>query len=239
MADDTTEKTEKKEEKKEKKEKKPADQGKAAKPAGKPGKQGKGGKPDREAEEDATPAAPPPPSRLLLFYKNEIVPRLRAKFDYRNPMEVPRITKIVVNVGVGDARDNQKLLEKAVEELRDITGQKPVVTKARQSISNFKIRKGMNIGCFVTLRGPKMWAFLDKLISVSLPRVRDFRGVSPKAFDGRGNYNLGVREQLIFSEINPDKVEKVRGMNITIATSAKNDVEARELLAEFGMPFRK
>jgi large subunit ribosomal protein L5 len=178
-------------------------------------------------------------ARLKTFYTREIAPKLKAKFNLINPMRIPRILKVVVNMGVGDARENQKFMDKASEELRDITGQKPLVTKARQAISNFKIRQGMNIGCYVTLRGPKMWAFLDKLISVALPRVRDFRGVSPNAFDGRGNYNLGIREQLIFPEINLDKVEKTRGMNVTIVTSATSDVEAKELLSELGMPFRK
>ena len=177
--------------------------------------------------------------RLQAIYNKEIAPRLREKFGFKNTMQTPRLVKIVVNMGVGDARDNQKHLEKAAEELRDITGQKPQITKARKAISNFKIRAGMNIGCFVTLRGMRMWSFLEKLIGVSLPRVRDFRGVSPNAFDGRGNYNLGIKEQLIFPEINPDKVEKAHGMNITIVTTATNDVQARELLTELGMPFRK
>jgi len=215
-------------------------QGKKEKaPAGaKPGKQGKG-KAEAKAADATASVVPKIASRLQLQYAQEIAPRLKAKLNLKNSMEIPRIMKIVVNVGVGDARDNAKHLEKAVEELRDITGQRPVVTEAKASISNFKIRKGMNIGCYVTLRGARMWAFLDKLISVSLPRVRDFRGISPNAFDGRGNYNLGIREQVIFPEINPDKVDRVRGMNITISTSARNDVEARELLVEFGMPFRK
>jgi large subunit ribosomal protein L5 len=178
-------------------------------------------------------------SRMEQFYHSDIAPKLKTKFNFTNVMQIPRIQKIVVNIGCGDARENQKHMEKAVDELRDICGQKPVVTKARQAISNFKIRQGMNIGCFVTLRGQRMWAFLEKLIGVSLPRVRDFRGISANAFDGRGNYNLGLREQLIFPEINADKAEKVRGMNVTIVTSAKNDVEARELLTELGMPFRK
>lgn len=177
--------------------------------------------------------------RLKAIFEKEIAPKLRQKFGLKNTMETPKIVKIVVNMGVGDARDNQKHLEKAAEELRDITGQKPQITKARKAISNFKLRAGMNIGCFVTLRGTRMWSFLEKLIGVSLPRVRDFRGVSPNAFDGRGNYNLGIKEQLIFPEINPDKVEKTHGMNITIVTTAKNDVQARELLTELGMPFRK
>ena len=179
------------------------------------------------------------PIRLQQIFEKEIGPRLLQKFNLKNKMQTPKIVKVVVNMGVGDARDNQKHLEKAAEELRDITGQKPQITKARKAISNFKIREGMNIGCFVTLRGLRMWAFLEKLIGVSLPRVRDFRGVSPNAFDGRGNYNLGIKEQLIFPEINPDKVDKAHGMNITIVTTAKNDVQARELLTELGMPFRK
>lgn len=208
-----------------------------------PEKEKKVSKAERAAKSKASDSGdgktPKLPIRLKQIFDKEIGPKLRAKFNLKNVMETPQIVKVVVNMGVGEARDNQKHLEKAAEELRDITGQKPQITKARKAISNFKIRAGMNIGCFVTLRGQRMWAFLEKLIGVSLPRVRDFRGVSPNAFDGRGNYNLGIREQLIFPEINPDKVEKAHGMNITIVTTAKNDVQARELLTELGMPFRK
>lgn len=178
-------------------------------------------------------------SRLEEHYKREIVPALRNKFNYSSIMEVPKITKIVVNMGVGDAKDNPKFLENAVEELTIITGQKPVITKARKAIAGFKIRAGMPIGTMVTLRGERMYHFLDRLLNIALPRVRDFRGVSPKAFDGRGNYTLGLKEQLIFPEINYDKVEKVRGMDIVIVTTAKTDEEGRELLKGFGVPFRK
>jgi large subunit ribosomal protein L5 len=161
------------------------------------------------------------------------------KFKYSSIMEVPKIEKIVVNMGVGDAKENPKFLENAVEELSIITGQKPVITKARKAIAGFKIRAGMPIGTMVTLRGERMYHFLDRLLNIALPRVRDFRGVSPKAFDGRGNYTMGIKEQLIFPEINYDKVEKVRGMDIVIVTTAKTDEEGRELLTGFGVPFKK
>ncbi|ALA52718.1 50S ribosomal protein L5 [Shouchella clausii] len=178
-------------------------------------------------------------NRLKEKYQNEIVSSLTEKFNYPSVMAVPKIEKIVVNMGIGDAVQNAKVLDKAVEELQAITGQKPVITKAKKSIAGFKLREGMPIGAKVTLRGERMYDFLDKLVSVSLPRVRDFRGVSKKAFDGRGNYTLGVREQLIFPEIDYDKVDKVRGMDIVIVTTAKTDEEARELLTQVGMPFQK
>ncbi|WP_346243780.1 50S ribosomal protein L5 [Shouchella clausii] len=178
-------------------------------------------------------------NRLKEKYQNEIVSSLTEKFNYPSVMAVPKIEKIVVNMGIGDAVQNAKVLDKAVEELQVITGQKPVITKAKKSIAGFKLREGMPIGAKVTLRGERMYDFLDKLVSVSLPRVRDFRGVSKKAFDGRGNYTLGVREQLIFPEIDYDKVDKVRGMDIVIVTTAKTDEEARELLTQVGMPFQK
>lgn len=178
-------------------------------------------------------------NRLKEKYLNEIVPGLVEKFNYSSVMAVPKIEKIVVNMGVGDAVSNAKVLDKAVEELTEITGQKPIITKAKKSIAGFKLRDGMPIGAKVTLRGERMYDFLDKLISVSLPRVRDFRGVSKKAFDGRGNYTLGVREQLIFPEIDYDKVDKVRGMDVVIVTTANTDEEARELLTQIGMPFQK
>ncbi|GAE26048.1 LSU ribosomal protein L5p [Halalkalibacter wakoensis JCM 9140] len=178
-------------------------------------------------------------SRLKEKYTSEIVPSLVEKFNYSSVMGVPKLEKIVVNMGVGDAVSNAKALDKAVEELQDITGQKPLVTKAKKSIAGFKLREGMPIGAKVTLRGERMYEFLDKLISVSLPRVRDFRGVSKKAFDGRGNYTLGVKEQLIFPEIDYDKVDKVRGMDVVIVTTANTDEEARELLTQMGMPFQK
>jgi len=178
-------------------------------------------------------------NRLKEKYLKEVVPALMEKFNYKNIMEVPAIEKIVINMGVGDAVQNSKLLDSAVEELTAISGQKPVITRAKKSIAGFKLREGMPIGTKVTLRKERMYEFLDKLISVSLPRVRDFRGVSPKSFDGRGNYTLGVREQLIFPEVDYDRVNKVRGMDIVIVTTAKTDEEGRELLTLLGMPFRK
>jgi large subunit ribosomal protein L5 len=176
---------------------------------------------------------------LLKKYREEIAPAMQAKFGYTSTMQIPRLEKIVINMGVGDATQNAKLIEAAVEDLTAIAGQKPVVTKAKKSIAVFKVREGQEIGCKVTLRGARMYEFLSKLVNVALPRVRDFRGVSAKAFDGRGNYTLGVKEQLIFPEINYDKVVKVRGMDIVIVTTAKSDAEGRELLRLFGMPFEK
>ncbi|MGI8468652.1 MAG: 50S ribosomal protein L5 [Pyrinomonadaceae bacterium] len=178
-------------------------------------------------------------ARLKDKYKNEIAPSLAKDFDIKNSMAIPKIEKVIVNMGVGEAIANAKILDTAVEELRSITGQKPVVTKAKKSIASFKLRQGMPIGAMVTLRGERMYEFLDRLISVALPRVRDFRGVSPKAFDGRGNYTLGVREQLIFPEIDFNKVDKTRGMNISIVTTARTDEQARALLKGLGMPFRQ
>ena len=176
-------------------------------------------------------------TRLKERYLAEAVPALQQKFGYKNPMQVPKLDKIVINMGLGDCKDNAKALENAVEELGQISGQKPLVTAARRSIANFKLREGMNVGAKVTLRGERMEQFFDKLVSIALPRVRDFRGVSAKAFDGRGNYALGVREQLIFPEINYDKVEKIRGMEMIFVTTAHTDEEARELLSLLGMPF--
>lgn len=178
-------------------------------------------------------------ARLKEFYKNEVVPGLTKKFGYKNVMEVPKLDKVVINMGVGEAKDNAKLLESAVRDMEIIAGQKPVITKAKKSVANFKLREGMSIGCKVTLRGEKMYEFVDRLINLSLPRVRDFRGVNPNAFDGRGNYSLGIKEQVIFPEIEYDKIDKVRGMDIIFVTTAKTDEEARELLTLFGMPFRK
>lgn len=178
-------------------------------------------------------------NRLKEKYNKEIVPSLKQKFSYKSVMQVPRLEKIVVNIGAGDASHNSKLLDACVNDLMAITGQKPVITKARKSIAGFKIREGQNIGCKVTLRGENMYNFLDKLISVSLPRVRDFRGVSSKAFDGRGNYTIGIKEQLIFPEIEYDDVVKVRGMDIVLVTTAKTNEEAYALLEELGMPFKK
>ena len=178
-------------------------------------------------------------NRMRDFYKNDVVPAMVKKFSYKNIMEVPRIEKIVINMGVGEAKENPKALESAVSDLTIISGQKPIITKARKSIANFKVRDGMNIGCKVTLRGNKMYDFADRLISLALPRVRDFRGVSANSFDGRGNYALGIREQLIFPEISYDQVDKVRGMDIIFVTTAKTDEEAKELLTLLGMPFVK
>ena len=178
-------------------------------------------------------------NRLKEKYQQEIIPALMGKFNYKSVMQAPKLEKIVINMGVGDAVANAKALDNAVEELGQITGQKPVVTRAKKSIAGFRLREGMPIGAKVTLRGERMYEFLDKLVSVSLPRVRDFRGVSKKSFDGRGNYTLGVKEQLIFPEIDYDKVSKVRGMDIVIVTTANTDEEARELLTSFGMPFQK
>lgn len=178
-------------------------------------------------------------NRLKEKYQKEITPALVSKFNYNSVMQVPKVEKIVVNMGVGEAVQNAKVLDTAVDELQQITGQKPMVTRAKNSIAGFRLREGMPIGAKVTLRGERMYEFLDKLVSVSLPRVRDFRGVSKKAFDGRGNYTLGVKEQLIFPEIDYDKVSKVRGMDIVIVTTANTDEEARELLTQIGMPFQK
>jgi len=178
-------------------------------------------------------------NRLKEKYNNEIVKELQSKYNYKSVMEVPKLDKIVVNIGVGDASHNSKLLEVAMKELEIITGQKPVATKARKAIAGFKIREGQPIGCKVTLRGENMYNFLDKLISITLPRVRDFRGLSNKSYDGRGNYTLGLTEQLIFSEINYDDVVKVRGMDIVFVTTAKTNEEAHDLLKGFGMPFKK
>jgi len=178
-------------------------------------------------------------ARLKERYLNEVAPALMQKFNYKNVMQVPRVEKVVINMGVGDAVGNSKVLDAAVEDLQRISGQKPVITRAKKSIAGFKLRAGMPIGCKVTLRGDRMYYFLDKLFNIALPRVRDFRGVSSKAFDGRGNYTLGLKEQLIFPEIEYDKVEKIRGMDVVIVTTAETDEEARELLSELGMPFSK
>jgi large subunit ribosomal protein L5 len=177
-------------------------------------------------------------ARIKEMYKKEVVPALMEEFGYKSVMQVPRLTKIVVNMGLGQAVQNIKLIDSASAEIAQITGQKPVVTRAKKSIASFKLRKGMPIGCMVTLRGDRMYEFFDRLVNVALPRVRDFRGVSDKAFDGRGNYSIGVREQIIFPEINYDKVERIQGMNVTINCSAGNDEEAKSLLVKLGMPFQ-
>ena len=178
-------------------------------------------------------------SRLKDQYQNEIIDAMVKKFKYKNRMEVPKLDKIVVNMGTGEAKENAKILEAAMSDMELITGQKPIKTISKKSIANFKIREGMPIGCKVTLRGEKMYEFLDRLVNLALPRVRDFRGVNPNAFDGRGNYALGIKEQLIFPEVEFDKIDKVRGMDIIFVTTAKTDEEARELLAQFNMPFQK
>lgn len=178
-------------------------------------------------------------SRLKSLYNDEIVAAMTKKFGYKNVMEVPKINKIVINMGIGEAKENAKVLESAVKDMETIAGQKAVLTKAKNSIANFKIREGMAIGCKTTLRGEKMYEFLDRLVNLALPRVRDFRGVNPNSFDGRGNYALGIKEQIIFPEVEYDKVDKVRGMDIIFVTTAKTDEEARELLTLFNMPFAK
>ena len=178
-------------------------------------------------------------ARLKETYKNDVFPALKEKFQYENVMEVPKLEKVTLNMGLGEAKENAKVLESAVEEISLITGQRPVVTKARKSIANFKVRQGMPVGAKVTLRGDNMYVFLDKLFNVALPRVRDFKGVSKNSFDGRGNYSMGIKEQLIFPEINYDDVETIKGMNIVFTTTAKTDEEAQALLADLGMPFEK
>jgi large subunit ribosomal protein L5 len=178
------------------------------------------------------------PARLAATYKTQVVPQLMKDFGYKNPMQVPKIEKIVVNMGLGEAINNNKLIEQAEEQMMAISGQKAVVTRSRKSIANFKLRENQAIGCMVTLRKDRMYEFFDRLVSIALPRVRDFKGVSSKSFDGKGNYTLGIREQIIFPEINYDKIEKIKGMNITIVTTARNDEEGRALLRHMGMPFR-
>ncbi len=178
-------------------------------------------------------------SRVAQQYAEEIVPYLTKKFGYKNPMEVPKLVKIIISSGLGDIKDNAKSIQMAVNEIKQITGQQPILTKARKSVANFKVREGMNVGIKVTLRGNRMYDFYDKFVSIALPRVRDFRGLSADSFDGKGNYNMGVKEQLIFPEIQYDQVEKIRGMDICFVTTAKTDEEARELLRAMGMPFKK
>jgi len=226
-------------ESKPKKEKAPAEAG--AKGGGK-GKGDKGDKGDKgKGKKEAAPAAPERPAappRLRDKYHKDVTSAMKRRFNYTNAMQIPRVTKIVVNMGLGAAVANPKIIDTAVEELGQITGQKPVVTKAKKAISNYKLRAGISIGAMVTLRRERMWEFLDRLISFTLPRVRDFKGVSAKGFDGRGNYTLGLREQIIFPEINYDKIDTVKGMNVSIVTTAKTDEEGRALLTELGMPFR-
>jgi large subunit ribosomal protein L5 len=192
-----------------------------------------------KAKKAAAPQEPARPARLRERYAAQVLPELMKELGFKNPMQAPKLDKIVVNMGLGEAINNGKIIDASVEQLGQITGQKPVVTKARKSIANFKLRQGQSIGAMVTLRGDRMYEFFDRLVSIALPRVRDFKGVSPKAFDGKGNYTLGVREQIIFPEINYDKVEKIKGLNITVVTTARNDEEGRALLRHLGMPFRQ
>jgi len=221
---------------------KPAPKADKTEKAGKP--EGKGDRPEKAGKQEAKPAKqekvhkPDYPARLHEQYAKEIVPELKRKFGYHSVMQVPRISKITLNMGVGETVQDKKILDNAVADLIKISGQKPVVTNARKSIATFKIRKGFPVGCMVTLRGSRMYEFLDRLVSIAIPRIRDFRGISNRAFDGRGNYNLGVKEQIIFPEIEYDKIDALRGMNISIATTAKNDDEAHALLAAFRFPFK-
>jgi large subunit ribosomal protein L5 len=210
-----------------------------AKPA-KPGREAKEAKEVKDAKESkpARPAKPAGPARLHVFYRDTVVGELTKQFGYKSVMQVPRIEKIVLNMGVGEAVADKKIMDHAVADMTKIAGQRPIVTKARTSIANFKIRTGYPVGCKVTLRGARMYEFLDRLVSVAMPRIRDFRGISARAFDGRGNYNMGVKEQIIFPEIEYDKIDAIRGMNITISTTAKTDEEAKALLTAFRFPFR-
>jgi large subunit ribosomal protein L5 len=190
------------------------------------------------APKSAAPEIPAPPARLAMYYKEKVVPELMQKFGYKTIMQVPRLRKITVNMGVGETTTDKKILDNAVADMTKIAGQKPVVTKARKSIANFKVRAGFPVGCMVTLRGARMYEFFDRLVNVAMPRIRDFRGVSNRAFDGRGNYNLGFKEQIIFPEIDYDKIDVLRGMNIAISTTARTDDEARALLSAFRFPFK-
>jgi large subunit ribosomal protein L5 len=229
---------------KEKHDAKPRQQGdKGAPPQQKPAQQAKpqGKKEPKKEAAPAKPAAPEepaPPARLAQYYREKVVPELKQKFGYKSPMEVPRIKKITLNMGVGETTTDKKVLDNAVADMAKIAGQKPVVTKSRKSIANFKVRANFPVGCMVTLRGARMYEFLDRLVNVAIPRIRDFRGVSNRAFDGRGNYSLGIKEQIIFPEIEYDKIDALRGMDIAINTTAKTDDEARALLAAFRFPFR-
>jgi len=210
----------------------------AAKPQAKAAKADKGDRAAKPAEIAHAADQPHQPARLKDVYRNEIVPALTKQFGYKTRMQVPRVSKVVLNMGVGEATADRKILDNAVADMTKISGQKPVITKARKAIAGFKIREGYPIGCMVTLRQERMYEFLDRLVTVALPRVRDFRGISARGFDGRGNYNMGVKEQIIFPEIEYDKIDAIRGMNITITTTAKTDAEAKALLAAFKFPFR-
>jgi len=196
-----------------------------------------GARKEDKPKEPGTRAEAPP--RMLSMYRDTVVPQLTKEFDYANVMRVPRIAKVVVNIGIGEAKDNDKALDAAVGDVTTITGQKPALMKARKSVANFKLRAGQTVGIKTTLRGRRMWYFLDKLVNVALPRIRDFRGVNPEGFDGRGNYSLGLREQVVFPEIDYDKIDKLRGLEVSIVTTARSDDEARSLLTRLGMPFRK
>ena len=196
------------------------------------------GAPAPKPAKDEAPAVPPPPPRLREHYRTQVVPELMKKFGYKTVMQVPRVAKITLNMGVGETTTDKKILDNAVADMTRIAGQKPVVTKARKSIANFKVRAGFPVGCMVTLRGARMYEFLDRLVNIAIPRIRDFRGVSSRAFDGRGNYSLGIKEQIIFPEIEYDKIDTLRGMNVAINTTAKTDDEARALLAAFRFPFK-
>lgn len=202
---------------------------------------GKAGRADHPRQKDQPAAAPPQPAptpRLLERYQREILPALAQQLGRSNPLSLPRLEKIVINMGVGAALQDKKFLDEAIDALRQLSGQQPVVTRARKSVASFRVRKGMPVGCKVTLRGRRMWEFLDRLISLALPRVRDFRGLNPDAFDGHGNYSLGLTEQLVFPELNPDKYSRTQGMHITLVTSTESDAEARELLRRLGLPLR-
>ena len=201
-------------------------------------KQGAGEAKQAPEARDEKPAGPVQPARLQVFYREQVTKDLTQQFGYKSPMQVPRIEKIVLNMGVGEAVADKKIMDNAVADMTKIAGQKPLVTKARKSVANFKIREGYPVGCKVTLRGARMYEFLDRLVSVAMPRIRDFRGISARSFDGRGNYNMGVKEQIIFPEIEYDKIDAIRGMNITISTTARTDAEAKALLAAFKFPFR-
>ena len=228
----------KEEKSKDKPEKKPAPQ--QAQPQKKEQKQGpkKEGAPKDAPKKEAAPELPAPPARLAKIYKEKVVPELMQKFGYKTVMQVPRLRKITLNMGVGETTTDKKILDNAVGDMTKIAGQKPVVTKSRKSIANFKVRANFPVGCMVTLRGARMYEFFDRLVNIAMPRIRDFRGVSNRAFDGRGNYNLGFKEQIIFPEIDYDKIDTLRGMNIAITTTARTDDEARSLLAAFRFPFK-
>jgi len=216
---------------------KPAKEAKAAKPA-KQAKTGQEEVKEAKSARPAKPAKPAEPARLSVHYRETVIKDLTKQFGYKSVMQVPRIEKIVLNMGVGEAVADKKIMDNAVGDMQKIAGQKPLVTKSRKSIATFKIREGYPVGCKVTLRGARMYEFLDRLVNVAMPRIRDFRGISGKSFDGRGNYNMGVKEQIIFPEIEYDKIDAIRGMNITISTTAKTDAEARALLSAFKFPFR-